>query len=54
MNYRGRYDVVSCQFAFHYAFESEESARLAMRNVTESLRVGGFFFGTTINDKILR
>jgi len=41
------FDLVSCQFAFHYCFETEEQAECMIRNAAESLKPGGFFFGTT-------
>jgi mRNA (guanine-N7-)-methyltransferase len=44
-----RFDLVSCQFAFHYAFESEERLRVALRNVSERLRPGACFIGTVPN-----
>jgi len=42
-----QFDLVSCQFAFHYCFESEEQAECMVRNAAESLKPGGFFIGTT-------
>lgn len=39
------YDAVSCQFAFHYSFSSEQSARNAVANVASVLNRGGYFFG---------
>lgn len=39
------YDAVSCQFAFHYSFSSEASARNAISNVASVLSRGGYFFG---------
>lgn len=39
------YDAVSCQFAFHYSFSSEASARNAISNVSSVLARGGYFFG---------
>lgn len=39
------YDAVSCQFAFHYSFSSEKSARNAVSNVASVLNRGGYFFG---------
>jgi mRNA (guanine-N7-)-methyltransferase len=47
------FDVVSCQFAMHYAFESEARARRMLLNVTERLRPGGFFIGTTTDANVL-
>ncbi len=43
------FDTVSCQFAFHYCFESEEKARTAFKNVAMYLKEGGYFFGTIPN-----
>ena len=43
----GAFDVVSCQFAWHYCFVSEERARQAIRNIAARLRPGGTFVGTT-------
>jgi len=42
-----QFDLVSCQFAFHYSFESLQQAECMMRNIAENLKVGGFFIGTT-------
>lgn len=39
-------DLVSCQFAFHYSFESLPQAECMMRNASECLQPGGFFIGT--------
>ncbi|KAK7865111.1 hypothetical protein R5R35_014642 [Gryllus longicercus] len=39
-------DLVSCQFAFHYCFESYLQAECMLRNASECLRPGGFFIGT--------
>jgi len=41
-----QFDLCSCQFAIHYAFESEESARRLLKNAVESLRPGGYLIGT--------
>ena len=41
------FDIVSCQFAFHYCFESIEQADAMLKNVSQRLRPGGFFVGTT-------
>ena len=45
----GPFQVVSCQFALHYSFETEEKARLGMMNVSQALCKGGYFFGTIPN-----
>ncbi|XP_034245554.1 mRNA cap guanine-N7 methyltransferase [Thrips palmi] len=44
-----QFDLVSCQFAFHYCFESLPQAECMMRNASECLRPGGFFFGSCPN-----
>eukprot|EP00965_Chrysotila_dentata_P105534 3485419-Pleurochrysis_carterae.AAC.1 len=41
-----RFDIVSCQFALHYAFSSERTARTFIQNVATALRPGGQFVGT--------
>lgn len=40
------FDVVSMQFCMHYAFESEEKARMMLANATRYLRPGGVLIGT--------
>ncbi|XP_073678138.1 mRNA cap guanine-N(7) methyltransferase [Garra rufa] len=42
-----RFDVCSCQFVYHYSFETEQQADTMLRNACERLRPGGFFIGTT-------
>ncbi|KAH8375728.1 hypothetical protein KR093_003144 [Drosophila rubida] len=39
-------NLVSCQFAFHYCFESLVQADCMMRNAAECLQPGGFFIAT--------
>jgi len=41
------FDIVSCQFAFHYCFESLPQAECMLKNISENLKIGGFFIGTT-------
>jgi mRNA (guanine-N7-)-methyltransferase len=43
------HDLVSSQFVIHYSFESFEQADTFVRNVSESLKPGGYFIGTTTN-----
>eukprot|EP00347_Sterkiella_histriomuscorum_P015000 403358695 len=43
------FDIVSCQFAMHYMFESEVKLRAFLHNVSCRLETGGFFIGTTID-----
>lgn len=37
----------------HYAFESEERVRMLLQNVSERLRPGGFFIGTTPDSNVV-
>ncbi|CAG11655.1 unnamed protein product, partial [Tetraodon nigroviridis] len=41
------FDICSCQFVYHYSFESEQKAEMMLRNACERLKPGGFFIGTT-------
>jgi 2-polyprenyl-3-methyl-5-hydroxy-6-metoxy-1,4-benzoquinol methylase len=40
------FDVVSCQFAIHYCFETSEKLSTFISNVANNLRPGGYFIGT--------
>lgn len=42
-------DIISCQFAFHYCFESFRQAKMMLHNISRNLRRGGFFIGTIPN-----
>lgn len=44
-----KFDVVSCQFAMHYACETAESFENFAKNVSEACKDGGYFFGTCSN-----
>lgn len=39
-------DLTSCQFAFHYCFESLPQAEQMLKNAAECLKPGGYFIGT--------
>lgn len=39
-------NLVSCQFAFHYCFESFKQAECMIRNAAECLKENGYFIGT--------
>lgn len=39
-------NLVSCQFSFHYCFESLKQAECMIRNAAECLTEGGYFIGT--------
>jgi len=45
-----QYDIVSCQFAIHYAFESCEKAEQMIKNISDRLKPDAVFIGTTVND----
>jgi mRNA (guanine-N7-)-methyltransferase len=47
------FHLVSCQFACHYAFASEERAEALLRNVSSRLLPGGVFAGTTADACVL-
>lgn len=42
-------DMVSCQFALHYSFESLPQAERMLENISASLKKGGYFIGTIPN-----
>lgn len=46
-------DLTSCQFAFHYSFESYDQADIMLKNACENLRPGGYFIGTTADSNKL-
>lgn len=49
----GGFDCVSMMFCMHYAFESEATAKIMLRNVAAALQKGGKFIGVIPNsDKI--
>ncbi|CAB3408139.1 unnamed protein product [Caenorhabditis bovis] len=41
-----QFDLTSCQFAMHYSFVDEQSARTFLKNAVEMLKPGGIFIGT--------
>ena len=45
--------LVSCQFAVHYAFATEARAEAMLANVASQLEPGGFFVGTTPDANVL-
>ena len=47
------FDIVSCQFAMHYHFESEARVRSFLINVVSKMRNGGLFIGSIIDSNIL-
>jgi mRNA (guanine-N7-)-methyltransferase len=47
------FDIVSCQFALHYAFCDERTARTCIQNVSMALLKGGHFLGTIPDSEYL-
>jgi SAM-dependent methyltransferase len=43
------FDTVSCQFAVHYLFKSDDTLDRFVNNVAYTTRVGGHFIGTTFD-----
>ena len=48
-----RFDIVSCQFALHYSFQTEERAQMAIHNIASHMRPGGKFVGTIPDANVL-
>jgi mRNA (guanine-N7-)-methyltransferase len=46
LSLESRYDLVSCQFAYHYAWNCKESAQQVLRTAMERLTAGGSFVMT--------
>ncbi|KAJ3309540.1 hypothetical protein HDU76_003579 [Blyttiomyces sp. JEL0837] len=44
-----KFDFISCQFALHYCAESEDRVKMAVENISSSLRSGGYFVATVPN-----
>jgi hypothetical protein len=53
LNSRGpaSFDIVSCQFAFHYFTGSLETFKMSLYNASYNLKMGGYFVGTTLDGK---
>lgn len=43
------FDIVSCQFALHYSFETVDKATRGLRNISKALKKGGKFIATIPN-----
>ena len=41
-----QYDVVTCMFAIHYFFVSEQAIKMFLKNVATALKPGGYFIAT--------
>ncbi|KAI2636792.1 guanine-N(7)-methyltransferase [Xylaria nigripes] len=56
---RSGFDIVSMMFCMHYAFESEDKARMMLQNVSSALKKGGRFIGCipnsdAISEKVIK
>jgi mRNA (guanine-N7-)-methyltransferase len=47
------FDVVSCQFALHYFFKSEDTFLTILSSIENNLKVGGIFMGTFFDGESL-
>lgn len=45
----GRFNIVTCVYAMHYAMETENTFRIFLANVTRNLTTGGMFIGSYMN-----
>lgn len=51
---QGGFNVVSCQFATHYFFENETKLDNFIYNISQYLKVGGFFIGTCLDGQLIK
>lgn len=50
---RSGFDIVSMMFCMHYAFETEQKARMMLKNVSGALKKGGRFLGCIPNSHLI-
>jgi hypothetical protein len=50
--FRG-FQIISCQLAMHYFFQSEEALNVVFSTFAPMLKSGGYFIGTTVNGKYI-
>ena len=48
-NINSIFDNISCMFALHYFFKNKQCANDIFKQVSKSLKSGGYFFGTVMN-----
>jgi hypothetical protein len=48
-----KFNLVSCMFAIHYMFESNETLTNLVSNIDLVLKKGGYFFGTCLDGQLL-
>eukprot|EP01041_Mallomonas_annulata_P004370 gene4370-8698_t len=49
----GTFDVISCQFALHYMFQTRSTADFFFEQVSTLLRPGGLFIATTVDCRVV-
>lgn len=49
-----KFNIVSCQFALHYFFETENILNTFLTIVREYIKLDGFFITTTMNGKLMK
>ena len=49
-----QYDIVSCQFAFHYFSKTDDTINHVLNVVSRKLRKGGIFIGTATDGDIIK
>jgi SAM-dependent methyltransferase len=49
LNIVDKFDIINCQFALHYFYESEDTARNFFKNVSSHLDDNGIFIGTVFD-----
>ena len=47
------FDIISCQFAYHYSFETIDTATQSLRNISTLLREGGLFIATIPDSNVI-
>lgn len=50
---KNKFDVGSIQFALHYMFENVKTLHSFMKNVADTIKVGGYFIGTCFDGELV-
>lgn len=50
---KNKFDVGSIQFALHYMFENVKTVHGFMKNVSDTIKVGGYFIGTCFDGELI-
>lgn len=50
---KNKFDVGSIQFALHYMFENVKTVHSFMKNVSDTIKVGGYFIGTCFDGELM-